>query len=93
MIKSLFSGFNVHFNAQTGCREDYRVKVFRESALISHLIFEILVSNTKYVLNWEFFIGEFIISFRVVFFFKIWWLFNVSFVLWVCSTFVSFGFN
>lgn len=92
MIKCLFFGFDVHFNTQTCCRKDYRVKIFREFALISNLVFEILVSDTKYVLNCEFLFGKLIVSFRVIFFLIIRWLFDVSLVLWICPTLLTFCF-
>jgi hypothetical protein len=90
MVVCLFFGFNVHLNSETGSGEKDGLIICCKLACISHFIVNVLISDTKDMLNGEILFGGFVVSSGITCLFEMTWLLDLAFVVWSCVYTLAF---
>jgi hypothetical protein len=78
MIVCLFFGFDIHLNSETCSGEENGLIISCKLACISHLIVNVLISDTKDMLNGEILFGEFVVSSGITCLFEMAWLYDMA---------------
>lgn len=82
----------VHFDTQACCWEKDMIEILGKSAHVTNFVLNVLVSNTKHMLNLKILFRNFIVPFGIVFRLKIRWLLDLSKIRKTCRFLFPFGF-
>ena len=82
----------VHFDTQACCWEKDMIEILGKSAHVTNLIFNVLIPNTKHMLNLKILFRRFIVPFGIVFRLKIRWLLDLTNVMRTCRFLFPCGF-